>query len=149
MTTRRPIKCLAPLLGLTILLALPASGPAAAKYPTDFLKTSGGPLRVTFIGHGSVMFTFKGKVIHVDPFSRMGDYRKLPKADLILVTHHHRDHFDKTAIKAIGPAKTRLIATATVAPAMVMKPGDVKTVLGLKIEAMPAYNVIRKRPISP
>ena len=42
-----------------------------------------------FIGHGSLLLTYQGKVIHVDPYSKVGDYATLPKADLILLTHDH------------------------------------------------------------
>ena len=34
----------------------------------DTLTTSQGDLKITFIGHGTLMFQFGGKVIHVDPF---------------------------------------------------------------------------------
>ena len=65
---------------------------AGGDFKNDTLKTSQGDLEITFIGHASLMFGFEGKIIHVDPFGRMADYSKLPKADMILVTHHHGDH---------------------------------------------------------
>jgi len=43
---------------------------AQAPYETDTIKTSAGDLEITFIGHGTLMFSFGGKVIHVDPVSR-------------------------------------------------------------------------------
>ena len=39
-----------------------------------------GDLKITFIGNGTLMFEFGGKVIHVDPWGKLGDYSKLPKA---------------------------------------------------------------------
>ena len=39
----------------------------------DIVKTSAGDLKITFIGHGTLMFTFGGKVIHVDPVSAEAD----------------------------------------------------------------------------
>ena len=67
---------------------------AQGSFQTDILKTSQGDLSITFIGHGSLMFTFNGKVIHVDPFSKLAEYSKLPKADMLLITHEHRDHLE-------------------------------------------------------
>ena len=63
---------------------------AQEKLETDVIKTSAGNLEITFIGHGTLMFTFGGKVIHIDPWTQLADYSKLPKADLILATHEHR-----------------------------------------------------------
>src|ERR1035437_2987301 len=64
---------------------------------SDVLPTSAGDLKTAFIGHGSLMFTFNGKVIHLDPYGKLTDYSKLPKADMILITHEHPDHLDTAA----------------------------------------------------
>ncbi|MGD8787196.1 MAG: MBL fold metallo-hydrolase, partial [Phycisphaerales bacterium] len=102
-----------------------------------------------FIGHGTLMFTFDGKVIHVDPVSREADYTKMPKADLILVTHEHGDHLDENAIETIRKESTRIVLTEScasrVSGGLVMQNGDVQTVQGIKIEAVPAYNIVHMR----
>ncbi len=122
---------------------------AQKEFETDIIETSGGSLKITFIGHGTLMFTFGGKVIHVDPFSRLADYAKLPKADMILLTHHHRDHLDLRALNTLRTENTVVILTETcskqVEGGIVMNNGDVKSFEGLKIEAVPAYNIIHKR----
>ncbi len=133
------------------ILALFSTAVVAAQeeFETDIIETSGGNLKITFIGHGTLMFTFGGKVIHVDPFSRLADYAKLPKADMILVTHEHRDHLDLKALNTVRTEKTLVILTKTcskqVEGGTVMNNGDVKSVEGLKIEAVPAYNILHKR----
>ncbi len=118
-------------------------------FEEDIIKTSSGNLKITFIGNGTLMFTFSGKVIHVDPWSKLADYSKLPKAGMILITHEHRDHLDKTAIKQIRTDKTVLVNTEIssreLEGGIVMKNGDSRTVLGLNIEAVPAYNIEHKR----
>jgi L-ascorbate metabolism protein UlaG (beta-lactamase superfamily) len=122
---------------------------AESNFETDILKTSQGDLEITFIGHATLMFTFNGKIIHVDPFSRLADYSKLPKADMILVTHENLDHLDPKALESIRTEKTILVLTETCATkvkgGIVMKNGDVKTIGGLKIEAVPAYNLVHMR----
>jgi L-ascorbate metabolism protein UlaG (beta-lactamase superfamily) len=124
-------------------LALSA-GYAQKAFQSDALKTSGGDLKMTFIGHGTLMFEFAGKVIHIDPVSMYADYATLPKADLILVTHEHGDHWDVKAIQSLTKADTTLIINQGLAKQLssgtVMKNGDARTVLGIKIEAVPSYN---------
>ena len=115
----------------------------------DIIKTSAGDLKIAFVGHGTLMFTFGGKVIHIDPVSREANYNKMPKADLIIITHEHGDHLDPKAIKTIRKEDTEIVLTEICARdikgGIVMKNGDVKTVGGLKIEAVPAYNIVHER----
>lgn len=122
---------------------------AEKKFEEDVIKTKTGDLKITFIGHGTLMFEYKGKVVHVDPYGRLADYSKLPKADLILVTHEHGDHLDTKAIRIIRQEKTKVVltkpCTKKVSGGIVMKNGDVRTVGELKIEAVPAYNIVHKR----
>ncbi len=132
---------------LSMVLATSASG--EEKFQTDVIKTSSGDLVITFIGHGSLMLTFDGKVVYVDPYSKLADYGKLPKADIILITHEHRDHLDPAAIEKIRTERTQIVLTEIGAKQLgagtVMKNGDVRTVDGLTVEAVPAYNIVHKR----
>jgi len=134
---------------VTILVVVAFAVAAEEDYEADIIKTSAGDLEITFIGHGTLMFTFGGKVIHVDPVSRMADYAKLPKAHVILVTHEHGDHFDPKALEVLRTERTVLVLTQTCAEriegGLVMNNGDVKTIEGLKIEALPAYNIVHTR----
>jgi L-ascorbate metabolism protein UlaG (beta-lactamase superfamily) len=118
-------------------------------FESDTIPTSAGDLKITFIGHGTLMFSFGGKTIHVDPVSKEADYPKLPKADLILLTHHHGDHLDKKALEILRTDKTEMVLTEICAQqvqgGIVMKNGETKTVGGLKIESVPAYNLVHMR----
>ncbi len=120
------------------------------KFESDSFKTTAGDLKITFLGHGTIMMNFDGKIIHVDPYSKVADYTKLPKADIILITHEHGDHLDSAAIDAVKKEKTVIILTRIcfdkIKQGEVMKNGDVKTESGIRIEAVPAYNLINKRP---
>lgn len=115
---------------------------------TDAIETSAGPLKITFIGHGSLMFEFNGKVIHVDPYAVLTDYSKLPKADLILVTHDHPDHLNPAVIRALRKEQTLIFLTAAAAKRVdggaVMKNGGSNMACGVRIEAVPAYNIVHK-----
>jgi len=122
---------------------------AAMGLPQDVIKTATGDLTITFIGHGTLMFTCGGKVVHVDPWTRLADYSALPKADLVLITHEHGDHLDPAAIAAIRKEGTQLIITQACAEKLpdgiVMKNGQKRQVPGLTIEAVPAYNIVQMR----
>ncbi len=125
------------------------SGTADQEFEEDIIKTSQGDLKITCIGHGTLMFTFGEKIIHVDPVSRYADYSHLGKADITLVTHEHGDHLDPKVIETISTEKTDLVLTEKCAEkvkgGLIMKNGDVKTVQDLKIEAIPAYNIVHMR----
>jgi len=122
---------------------------AANGFESDRIKTSQGDLVITFIGHSSLMMSMDGKIIHVDPVAQMADYAKLPKADLILVTHEHSDHLDLRAISLVKTGQTAVVANGAAAGqiegAIVMKNGEAKTVKGFRIEAVPAYNLVHMR----
>ncbi len=130
---------LALLLGLCPLLAF------SQKYEEDSIETASGDLRITFLGHGTLMFTFQDKVIHVDPWTEQADYTKMPKADLILITHDHFDHLDPDAIRILRKDSTAIVGPAScqskVPGLKVMKNGQKENILGLEIEAVPAYNL--------
>lgn len=136
---------------LTVMLfsffALPTL--AQQSYEKDVIKTSAGDLEITFVGHGALMLAFGGKIIHVDPYTMVADYTKMPKADLILITHEHRDHLDLAAVAPIRTKDTTIILTGKAAEKLaggtIMKNGDVQTVFGVKIEALPVYNLAHKR----
>ncbi|MFH1842121.1 MAG: MBL fold metallo-hydrolase [bacterium] len=136
---------------LLFCLLLVVHGSAVASgLETDTLSTAAGDLQITFVGHGSLMFTFAGKIIHVDPFSQLADYSTLPPADLVLITHEHRDHLDPDALQHVRTDSTAVVLTATCASQLdggiVLNNGDEQTVMGLEIEAVPAYNIQHKRP---
>ena len=117
---------------------------AQKQFSEDVFKTAGGDLKITCINHATLMFTYAGKVIHVDPVSSYADYARLPKADLILITHEHGDHLDAKAIQAVSTAQTVVVANAaakSIPNATIMANGETKTVAGFKIEAVPAYNL--------
>ena len=122
---------------------------AQAQFETDVIQTSAGDLEITFLGHGSLMLAFKGMIIYVDPFSRVADYAKLPEADIILITHEHHDHLDPQALASVRTERTTVVLTETCASqvkdGIVMQNGDVRTVKGLRVEAVPAYNLVHKR----
>ena len=126
----------------------------AANYQTDTFKTkSGKDVVITAIKHASLRIQYDGLEIQVDPvvkFPTVTDYSKFPKADFILVTHEHFDHFDRDAIEALKKDGTQVIANPAVQKmlgfGMAMANGDSRTIgKTISIDAVPAYNTTSGR----
>ncbi len=140
-------------IGATLALAGKKAEPRKL-FDEDIIKTETGDLKITFIGHATLMFDYQGKILYVDPAGNPSgtpvDYSKLPKADIILVTHEHFDHLDPKAISVLRKEQTKVVLTQACAEKVsggtVIKNGDVLTVQGIKIEAVPAYNIVQKQP---
>ena len=124
----------------------------AQEFQRDTIETIGGNLIITFIGHGTLMFEFQDKVFHIDPWSELADYSKLPKADVILITHEHGDHLDPLAISAIEKENTQLFLTKLcydkIKKGKVLKNGDYTAAAGFPVEAVPAYNRLARKGYS-
>ncbi len=132
------------LLSMLMLAVFPAHADNAIE--TETVATSEGDLIIHFVGHGTLMFTFKDMTIHIDPWSRVADYSKLPAGDLVLLTHNHLDHLDPSALKHAVGDNTTLIYTQQCADeypdGVVMRNGMTWDVKGIHIEAVPAYCLI-------
>lgn len=79
------------------------------RYTTFY--TPVGLINVSLLGHGSVHMDWEGMHIYVDPYSEVHNFSKDKKADLILLTHAHTDHYDCNAIKAIATPNTKFIVS--------------------------------------
>ena len=123
---------------LLVLLAFAAGfgliGMTLQKLEEDVFPTPAGELKIFFVGHGSLFLTCGGKVVHIDPVASEGDYARLPKADLVLVTHEHGDHLDPEAIRDLRRDGTQVVVSPAcagkIADAVVMKNGDRRTLPG-------------------
>jgi L-ascorbate metabolism protein UlaG (beta-lactamase superfamily) len=106
----------------------------------------GQQVEVVPIYHASLILKWNGKAIYVDPWSQ-GNYEGQPKADLILITHTHQDHLDRAQIAAVRKPDTIIVAApavqSSIAEATFLKNGEKAEVLGIRITAVPAYNIKR------
>ena len=116
------------------------------KFKSDFFKTTrGDKITITFIKHASLVINFNDRTIYVDPISEYADFTKFPKADIILITHEHYDHFDKKAIKDLTKEGTVVVLNSNsqklLGYGIVMSNGDHLNLLdSVSIDAVPAYN---------
>ena len=101
-------------------------------------------MQLTWLGHASFKILGAGKVIYIDPYA--GNYDE--KADIILVTHDHFDHFVSEKIIGISSDSTIIFSTSSVAShlntVIALSPGDKKDAEGIIIEAVQAYNTNKR-----
>jgi L-ascorbate metabolism protein UlaG (beta-lactamase superfamily) len=96
---------------------------------------------ITWLGHDSFRVAAPGAVVYIDPWK----LDKAEKADLILVTHEHHDHFSPADVEMLRRPETVIVTIQQVATQLkgdvrVVKPGDQVEVKGIAIAAVPAYN---------
>ncbi len=114
-----------------------------------------GDLVINPLTHAFIQITHKGKFIYIDPVDPQGkvNFFGLPKADYILITHGHADHWKKESILALRKDGTVIIGTQGVADQggkdftgfRVMTNGEeVAYDDNLKVKTLPAYNLTRK-----
>lgn len=115
---------------------------------------NGKSLEITFISHASLMFTYDGSVIYIDPNESFVKYPERPKGDFILITHGHSDHFDTAALKKIITEGSVIFCTQEVKGLLsgtplpdgvrmeVMKNGSEATLTtSILVKAVPAHNL--------
>ncbi|MFZ5623473.1 MAG: MBL fold metallo-hydrolase [Gemmatimonadota bacterium] len=143
--------------------------------PWPFPETiADGQIAVTFIGHSTFLLRFGGIAIltdpvwarHAGPFGRMGPRRvrapglaldRLPKIDLVLLSHNHFDHLDPGTLAAVGrrfaPTLVTPLGNAAYVPAGAARAvheldwWDVVTITGgARVTAVPAQHFAGRTP---
>lgn len=115
-------------------------------YPSDVVTINGKELKLTFFAHASIAIEYEGRTIYVDPVQGNARYEELKKADMILVTHSHYDHFDMEAIENLQQSDTHILLDKTSAEGFqgdcyTMLPGSVaEPYADIRVEAVAAYN---------
>jgi len=98
---------------------------------------------IYWYGQSSFRIEDGDKQIYIDPWKMP---KGLPKADVIFVTHAHFDHYSQEDIDKLSHQGTQIVAPNDVAfqngkNAKAVTPGSKFEIEGLKVEAIPAYNV--------
>ena len=125
------------------------TGEGALGFQTDTFKTKEGKaVVITAIKHASLRIQCDGLEIQVDPVAKYApetDYSKFSKADVILVTHEHFDHFDRDTIATLRKDGTEIVANPVVQKMLgfgtALANGESRVLAkGIKLDAVPAYN---------
>ena len=98
-------------------------------------------IAVKWYGHSSVKLEYNSRAIFIDPLNVGSE-----KADYILITHFHQNHYSLGDIKKLKKENT-IIVTPVDCPAEIpgsvisMKPNTSVTLHKITITAIPAYNL--------
>ncbi|MEW6455735.1 MAG: MBL fold metallo-hydrolase [Acidobacteriota bacterium] len=100
---------------------------------------------IHWYGHDSFMIKWE-RIIYIDPWNLP---KNLEKADLILVTHPHYDHFSVEDIEKIKKQGTILVGPKDVisqykGEKKEIAPDTEIEVMNVKIKGIPAYNINKK-----
>jgi L-ascorbate metabolism protein UlaG (beta-lactamase superfamily) len=132
-----------------LLLGSTTPGPGA-----DTIPTEKGRISIYPIQHATLALKWDAKLILVDPVGGPKAFEQLGKPDLILLTDIHGDHLSKETLAAVASPGTRLAAPPAVleqlpadlrARTTAMTNGAAQEVSGIRIEAIPAYNLTPER----
>ncbi|MDO6600500.1 MBL fold metallo-hydrolase [Tenacibaculum sp. 1_MG-2023] len=116
----------------------------------DIIDTGYGDLTVQPIKHGSLVLTYNGKTIYVDPTGGKKAYSGITKPDMILITDIHGDHFNMETIEELDAKNAVIIAPEVVANkltytykqnSIALKNEQGVHRMGLFISAVPMYNL--------
>lgn len=105
-------------------------------------------IKIELLGHASVRIEGEGVVVYVDPFQI-----ERPRRDgnVVVCTHEHYDHCSPRDIERVLKEGGSIVAAANceaklrefAAKKIFLRPGDVAEVEGVRVSAVPAYNVAK------
>jgi len=112
---------------------------------------------VVWLGHSGFRVGVGRASVYIDPYRIASDE---PKADLILITHQHYDHFSIQDLERVRKPDTAVIGPPAVAERLdgnvhSLRAGEVveTDVYGVDVRAVPAYNTSKRdgegRPFHP
>ncbi len=132
-----------------------ASSPEAKATMEDMLLTpEGNPTSKTFkitpIEHATAVLYWNDITIYIDPVGGADAFKGQKEPDLILITDIHGDHLNVETLQALNTEKAKIIVPQAVADGLpeefnpqidVLNNGESKERYGIKIEAVPMYNL--------
>ncbi|MFK5980718.1 MAG: MBL fold metallo-hydrolase [Rhizobiaceae bacterium] len=150
-TRRRFLTTSAAAISITTFLPFTAR---AAGMASDVFPTKAGDIVVHPVSHASFVMETPVGTIYCDPVGDVSAYASFPRPDLILVTHHHGDHYKADTLAGLVGDNTIITTNPAVLGKMPDKlkaisssiaNGEATTFNGLNIDAIPAYNTTEGR----
>jgi len=136
---------------LTGMLLLASASVVNAQTPVR-VAAERGDIVITPIVHASAQVEYDGTVIQIDPWS-VGDLSRAKAADLILVTDDPGHHLDPAAIARLRKPGAPVVLTAKAhgqfADGIVLANGASGVYAGVRVEAVPAYDMTPGEPYHP
>lgn len=126
----------------------------AAAHGSNTFSTDGGEITVHPVEHASLVLETPAGVIYVDTVGDASMYSDYPAPDLILITHEHGDHYNADTLSALvgddtailtNPAVFDMLPEALAEKASSIGNGESTEMMGITIDAIPAYNITEGR----
>ena len=138
-------------IALSLLFSLTLIFAYAQRPDADHEAVKGGELTIQPITHATLVLSYQGKNIYVDPTGNADAFKGLAAPDMILITDIHGDHLSPQTIDVVNTAHAVLVVPQAVADKLpvttdksklvILKNGDKTNQLGFSIEAIPMYNL--------
>ena len=105
---------------------------------------------VSPISHATMVIQWDEKVVYVDPVGGASLFSTYPAPDLVLVTDIHGDHMNAETLQGLNTSKASIVVPKAVADKLpeslqeklrVIGNGETKDFAGIKVEAVPMYNL--------
>lgn len=138
------------LLLFSLLFFLFSMATLAQRPSPDEIKTENGILKIQPVYHASLVLSWNGKNIYVDPTQGADAYDGIGSPDVILITHAHGDHLDIKTLKGLQTAGVPMVVPQSVAKKLpdtfhqqliIMDNGQTTDKVGFPVRAMPMYNL--------
>lgn len=116
----------------------------------DIIKTSTGKIEIQPVLHSSLILKWNSKTIFVDPYKELSIYGNVPSPAIILITDIHGDHLNLKTIEKYKTPSTIIVVPEAVkeklptelhSQLIVLKNGELKSISGITVEAIPMYNL--------
>lgn len=107
-------------------------------------------VKIIPIEHATAILEWKDVTVYIDPVGGAELFKGQAQPDLILITDIHGDHLNVETLQALNTEKAKIIAPQAVADKLpqeftpqidVLHNGESKERYGIKVEAMPMYNL--------
>lgn len=131
---------------LTLLFFLISFG----SFAQDKIPTKNGDITINPITHGTLVLEHNGQVIYVDPYGGAAAFEGQKAPTMVLITDIHGDHLNQETLNGLDLSGATIIVPQAVAdklPAgtgkeiLILANDESKTINGVKIEAIPMYNL--------
>jgi L-ascorbate metabolism protein UlaG (beta-lactamase superfamily) len=107
-------------------------------------------VQIKWYGHDTFTLSFGGLTVCIDPYQ----LEKKIATDIVLVTHNHFDHLSNDDLQKVSTQKTTIISATeclsqiktTNKQIIGIDPNEEKIISGIKIKAIPAYNLDKINP---